>query len=646
MVSGRRRRTHMSDGTGRQGIVVDTSGSKNAMLRPVPLRAVNFADDFWEPRRETTRRETIREQLELCERTGRIDNFRRASGRRQIARHQGLVFNDSDVYKTLEAAGYALLDGVDAELEELIEATIDEIAAAQQPDGYLNTYFMFEREGERYTDLTQKHELYCYGHMIQAAIAHRRGTGRDKFLDVAIRVAEHLLATFGPDRRHATDGHEEIELALVELYRETGERKYMDLAIFFLDQRGKEPSVIPDRPRRREREYFQDHLPVREQSEVKGHAVRAMYLTTGMTDVVLEGEDKEMEAALHRLWESTYSRKAYVTGALGARYEGEAFGDDYELPNERAYAETCAAIGAVFWNWRMLARYGDAKYADAMETALYNSVISGVSLDGQGYFYMNPLASPGGYERDSWFECSCCPPNVARLMMSLPGYAYSTSDEGLWVHLYVKGSVNTELPGGGRIGIEVDTEYPWDGMVHMRVTEAPEGRTALVLRIPGWVDGARLTVNDADAGVEVRPGSYVRVVRAWRAGDEVRLNLPMKVRRLRSNPRVLDNRGHVALARGPVVYCVEEADHPEADVYKLGLSPKAEFSVRHDAELLGGVVVLEAEGVTLDGDRAELYQREPFAMPGAAGKTALRAIPYHVWANRGAGAMRVWIPEV
>jgi DUF1680 family protein len=636
----------MSDEAGRRGIVVDTRSSKNAMLRPVPLTDVKFADDFWEPRRETTRRETICEQLILCESTGRIDNFRRASGRKQIARHQGLVFNDSDVYKTLEAAGYALLEGVDAALEELIEATIDEIAAAQQPDGYLNTYFMFEREGERYTDLTQKHELYCYGHMIQAAIAHRRGTDRDKFFEVAVKVAEHLLDTFGQDKRQATDGHEEIELALAELYRETGERKYMDLAIFFLDQRGKEPSVIPDRPRRREREYFQDHLPVREQSEVKGHAVRAMYMTTGMADVVLEGEDQAMEAALHRLWDSTYSRKAYVTGALGSRYEGEAFGDDYELPNERAYAETCAAIGAVFWNWRMLARYGDAKYADAIETALYNSVISGVSLDGQGYFYMNPLASPGGYERDSWFECSCCPPNVARLMMSLPSYAYSTSDEGLWVHLYVKGSVVTELPGGGRFGIEVDTKYPWEGTVRMRVTEAPEGETTLVLRIPGWVDEVALEVNGADAAVEVRPGSYARIARTWRIGDEVRLELSMEVRRLRSNPRVLENRGHVALARGPVVYCVEEADHPEADVYQLGLARDSKFAVRHEPELLGGVAVLEAEGVALNGDRIELYQEKPFASPSAAGKTTLRAIPYHVWANRGPGAMRVWIPEV
>ena len=636
----------MSDGAGRQGIVVDTRGSKNARLRPVPLAAVKFADDFWEPRRELTRRETIREQLELCERTGRIDNFRRASGRKQLPRHQGLVFNDSDVYKTLEAAGYALLDGVDAELEELIEATIDEIAAAQQPDGYLNTYFMFEREEERYTDLTQQHELYCYGHMIQAAIAHRRCTGKNTFFEVAVGVAEHLLATFGPDKRQATDGHEEIELALAELWRETGKKKYLDLAIFFLDQRGKNPSVIPDRPRRREREYFQDHLPVREQAEVKGHAVRAMYMTTGMADVVLEGEDEAMEAALHRLWDSTYSRKAYVTGALGARYEGEAFGDDYELPNERAYAETCAAIGAVFWNWRMLARYGDAKYADAMETALYNSVISGVSLDGQGYFYMNPLASPGGYARESWFECSCCPPNVARLMMSLPEYAYSTSDEGLWVHLYVNGSVRTDLPGGGRFGIEVDTKYPWNGTVRMRVTEAPAAEAALMLRIPGWVDEATLEVNGAGAGEDARPGRYARVHQKWHVGDEVRLDLPMGVRRLRSNPRVLDNRGHVALARGPVVYCVEEADHSEVNVYDLGLSPQAEFSVRHEAELLGGVTVLEAEGVVLNGDRDELYGKEPFALPGAAGKTALRAIPYHVWANRGAGAMRVWIPEV
>jgi len=627
------------------GVVMDLGRSPHARLRPVPLTAVEFADDVWAPRRATIREETIREQLVQCENTGRIDNFRRASGRSEIAEHQGLVFNDSDVYKTLEAAGYALMEGVSPELEKLIEDVIDEIAAAQQPDGYLNTAFMFEQASARYTNLTQEHEFYCYGHMIQAAIAHRRGTGRDTFFDVALRVAEHLVATFGPGRRDATDGHEEIEMALAELYRETGEQKYLDLAIDFLDQRGQNPSVLPDRPRRREREYYQDHLPVREQSEVVGHAVRAMYLTTGMTDVILETEDAEMEAALHRLWDNTYTRKAYVTGALGARYEGEAFGDNYELPNERAYAETCAAIGAVFWNWRLLARYGDAKYADAMETALFNSVISGVSLDGQGYFYMNPLASPGGYARDSWFECSCCPPNVARLLMSLPGYAYSTDDDGLWVHLYVAGGVAADLGERGSLAMSVETEYPWDGAIRMQVAEAPKGATTLALRIPAWADTSELRINGEPAGVEIVPGSYARITREWQAGDAVSLELPMRARRLRSHPRVLDNRGHVALARGPIVYCVEEADHAGVDVYDLGLAPDAAIGSHHEADLLGGVTVLEADGVRLNGSQTNLYQETPFDPPGATGSTPLKAIPYFVWANRGAGKMRVWIPE-
>lgn len=636
----------MNDGVSQRGIVVNTTSSTKAVLMSVPMSAVTFKDTFWEPRRETTRHNSIRKQLELSEQTGRLDNFRRASGRKVIEHHQGLVFNDSDVYKTLEAASYALLDGVDNELGTMIDLAIDEIAAAQQEDGYLNTYFMFEREKERYTNLTQLHELYCYGHLIQAAIAHKRCTGQNTFFDVALKVAEHLLATFGPDKRKATDGHEEIELALVELSRETGEQKYLDLAIFFLDQRGQEPTVIPDRPRRTEREYYQDHLPVRDQTEIKGHAVRAMYLTTGMADVVLEKTDEAMEEALHRLWDSTYSRKAYVTGALGARYEGEAFGDNYELPNERAYAETCAAIGSIFWNWRMLLRYGKAKYSDAIETALYNSVLSGVSLDGQGYFYMNPLASHGGYARDTWFECSCCPPNVARLIMSLPGYAYSTSKDGLWVHMYVKSSVNADIPESSTFSLDIDTNYPWDGSVVARVQEAPKKETTLALRIPSWAHGASLKINGVESEKLTKPGSYIKTKRTWQTGDEIHLELPMQVRRLRSNQNVLDNRGHVALARGPIVYCLEQADHPKVPVYDIGLAQDSAFETHHDADLLGGVTVLETDGMMLDRSNDSLYQEDPFTLVTPLGKTTLKAIPYHVWANRDAGAMRVWIPEV
>ncbi len=671
---------------------MDTGRSPYARLRPVAIAAVRLEDAFWAPRRRLLQDITLRQQYEQCELTGRLDNFRRAAGKLQIP-FQGRYYNDSDVYKWLEAASFALAGEPDQTLEGLVDGVVAEIAAAQSPDGYLNTYFTFEREAERWTDLTTKHEMYCAGHLIQAAIAHHRVTGKRTLLNVAIRLADHICATFGPQARPGADGHEEIELAMVELSRETGDRRYVDAALFFLDQRGRQPPVIGGSP------YHQDHLPVRRQHEIVGHAVRATYLACGMTDVAAETGDAGLLEALDHLWESAFGRKAYLTGGLGARWSGEAFGADYELPSERAYAETCAAIGGFMWNWRRLALGpgapdgsstggtparsptnvspldgsppgGDGAargaagghFADWMETALYNGILSGLSLDGTEYFYQNPLADGGHHRRQPWFGTACCPPNIARLLLSLPGYCYSTSPEGLWVHLYAAGEVRAPLGapqwaplGAGALGstatIRVETSYPWDGVIRLTV-QTPPGQTprepgGLFLRIPGWCEQARLTVNGVPAGADLRPGTYAELRREWRTGDVVELDLPMTVRRVVGHPRVTATHGRVALARGPLVYCLEGVDHPGVDVRDLELPSSAELRAERAAGLLGGVTIVRGQAVSAPPDDwdGRLYRRQGEDVQGGAARRPVPfvAIPYYAWANRAPGPMQVWM---
>lgn len=626
----------------RAAVVVDTSRSPHCRLRPVPLTAVQLTDEFWAPRLRINREVTLPAQYEQCEQTGRIDNFRRASGRKPGIPFQGIYFNDSDVYKWAEAASYALATGPDARLERMLATVVDEIAAAQDTDGYLNTYFTLERKPERWTNLKDLHELYCAGHLFQAAVAHHRATGQTALLDVARRFAAHILATFGPGARPGACGHEEIELALVELYRETGDERYLRQARFFIDQRGRKRPVISGSP------YHQDHLPFRELQQVVGHAVRMVYLTSGAADVYAETGEPALREALERLWRNMTECHTYVTGGIGARYEGEAFGDDYELPNERAYAETCAAIGSVMWNWRMLALGGEARFADALETALYNGVLSGLSLDGQTYFYQNPLADSGRHRRREWFGCACCPPNIARLLASLPGYFYSTSDEGIWVHLYAAGSARVSLtaPEPAAVTLTQRTQYPWEGEVEIALETDGEVPFSLFLRVPGWCEGARAMVNGEPVEAEARPGSYLELRRRWRPGDRVQLSLPMPARRVESHPYVTSNHGQVALARGPLVYCLEGADNPVRDLRDLVLPLSLEASFVR--EVLGGVVVIEARGLFArpPGWEHRLYRTiGSFGWPGGAGPypIPLRAVPYYAWANREAGPMQVWI---
>jgi DUF1680 family protein len=526
----------------------------------------------------------------------------------------------------------------------MVDAAITEVEDAQRPDGYLNTYFTFERAAERWTNF-DLHEMYCAGHLFQAAVAHFRATGSERLLYVATRFADHICDTFGPEegKRHAVDGHEEVEMALVELFRVTGERRYLEGSRYFVDARG---HGMLGRPYgQHEPSYSQDHEPLRDQSEVVGHAVRALYLYSGAADVYAEIGEPDLLQALDRLWENMTTRRMYVSGGLGSRYEGEAFGRDFELPNERAYTETCAAIASVMWNWRMLALTGEASYADLIEHTLYNAVLPGVSLDGQHYFYQNPLADDGSHRRQPWFGCACCPPNVARLLASLPGYFYSSSEGAVWVHLYAEGAATVELDGNRTIRLRQRTRYPWDGRVEFDVEAG--GEFALMLRVPSWCEeDATVEVNGESGDARISPGSYMEIRRAWRSGDTLNLHLPMAVRRVECHPYVAENEGRVALMRGPLLYCVEQADNHGVDLCDLVLNDK-EPTDSFEPDLLGGVAVLQTEARSARpaaGWKDCLYRTvHPPERDTQTHPTRVTLVPYYAWANREQGAMRVWL---
>jgi DUF1680 family protein len=566
-----------------------------------------------------------------------IPNFYVVSGRRP-GEVQGPRYIDSDGYKWLEAACWAYAHSQDDTLKAWIDEFVDVIEAAQEEDGYVNTHFMGERKSLRFTDLNHAHEIYCFGHLTQAAIAHHRVTGEDKLLNVARRFADLLYRLFGPEGRWGTCGHPEAEMALVELYRETGERRYLELASRMIDARGRKPPVLDGSI------YLLDHAPFREQREAVGHAVRALYLYAGATDLYMETGEPALLETLHALWEDVFTRKAYVTGGLGARYEGEAFGLAYELPNLRAYAETCAAIAGFMWNWRMLQVEAQARYADWMEIALYNGILSGVSLDGTRYFYMNPLESRGGYERSPWFGCACCPPNVHRTLASLPGYLYSLDEQTVYVHFYADSQLDTRLPNGQPVQIRVQTDYPWSGDI---LLQPSAGSYALALRIPGWASDADVRVNGQH--VEGEPGSYALIQREWREGDTVQLSLPMPIELLRANPRIEEDRASGVLRRGPVVYCVEQIDLSDGSVMDVYL-PQDTSNLRAEVvpSLLGGVVAIEGNALldTVPRQSQPLYVPASSYIPPRHREVRVRWIPYYAWANRGAGAMKVWLPLV
>lgn len=585
-------------------------------LTAVPFTAVKLQDGFWTPRLRTNREVSLPHNFKWCEQTGRISNFAKA-GKLVEGKFEGIVFNDSDVYKVLEGAAYSLADHPDPVLDKTVDDVIAKIAAAQQPNGYLSTYFTLVKPNEKWTNFRSMHELYCAGHLFEGAVAHYRATGKRTFLDVALKLADHIDQTFGPAKRHEVPGHEEIELALVKLYQVTGQAKYLDLAKFFLDIRG-------DKSQRKDifGPYCQDHEPVREQSEIVGHAVRAMYLYAGVADVAAYTGDAGMIDAMQRLWQDVVLRKMYITGGIGARHKGEAFGDAYELPNDSAYCETCAAIGLAFWAHRLNLMQADAQYADVLEQALYNGVLSGLGMDGEHFFYVNPLASEGKHHRQPFFDCACCPSNLVRLVPSIPGYVYAAGNGAICVNLYVAGRSEIAL-GENKVCLIQETGYPWDGAVKLTVQPQQTAKFALNLRIPGWCQGAKLAVNGQPVETLDLEKGYARLTRPWKAGDVVQLDLPMEVRRMEAHPKVAADLGRVAVQRGPIVYCFEAVDNRDG-VQNIVLPQDPKFVAEHRADLLGGVTVIK--GVDRQG-------------------RPITAVPYYAWDHREPGAMAVWVVQ-
>lgn len=635
---------------------VDTTDSPHARWRTLPFGSTNLTDGFWTRRLDVNRRVSLRHAYHMLEEAGNLHDLRLAAGRATGA-YRGPVFMDSDVYKWLEAVAYELAKEPDAELQAMADSAVELVAAAQGPDGYLNSYWQVVEPDRRWQDLSHGHELYCLGHLIQAAVAFHRGTGDARLLDVSGRFADYVDSVFGPGKRPGTPGHPEVEMALVELYRETRERRYLDLARFFVDQRG---HGILGNSRFGGSAYFQDRVPVREADAVEGHAVRALYLTSGVADLYLETGEEALLAALQRQWTDMTTRKMYVTGGVGSRHQGEAFGEPYELPNERAYCETCAAIASIMWSWRMLLATGEGRFADVLERALYNAVLSGISLDGQRYFYVNPLLSYGvdsamgrkTAERALWHSCACCPPNVMRLFASLSHYLATRDDRGLQVHLYVPGTIEAELGLGRPVALRVATEYPWQGRVRFTVERTDGQAWPLSLRLPEWcaepgveIDGRRQPLDLT--GGEVKNG-YVVLERAWREGDVVDLVLPMEPRLTEAHPRVDPARGSVAVERGPLVYCLEQRDQEDSvDVLDVALAETAELRATWRPDLLEGVVTVEASGQAVDTSAWEGKLYRPIGAASRPSRRPVRlvAVPYYAWANRGATAMRVWVPR-
>ncbi|WP_406472290.1 glycoside hydrolase family 127 protein [Streptomyces sp. NBC_01615] len=612
-----------------------TGGSHTALP---PATAARITDGFWAARRRTNAEVSIPQGPLKLEEAGNLANLRAAADGDGTFRGD-FQFQDTDVHKWLEAASWQLADQPEnAELAQHIDALTKLLAAAQDEDGYLQTYYQVAHPELRWQELGWGHELYCAGHLVQAAVAHHRATGRSELLFVAERFAEHIDATFGPDKAiDGVCGHPEIETALVELYRETGERRWLDLAAYFVDRRGSGVlSAGVDRGHDRDpgEAYWQDHVPVRAARNVAGHAVRQLYLLAGATDLAAETGDPELRAAMVRLWDAMVWTKTYVTGGVGSRHEGEAFGDPYELPADRAYAETCAAIASIQWSWRMALLAGEAKYSDLIERTLFNGFLSGVGLDGDSWLYVNPLqvreeydAGPGDQtaRRTPWFRCACCPPNVMRLLASLPHYVASGDAEGLQLHQYATG-----VYAAGDGVVRVGTAYPWDGRITVTVEEAPAGRDwTLSLRIPSWCAEFTTSAADGEAPSEIVPG-WLRVRRRWSPGDTFTLDLDLTARLTRPDPRVDAVRGCVAVERGPLVHCLEGVDQrPDVCLDDVTLSYGSSLTVVQEPELLGGVTVVTAEGRRRSDGSA----------------VRLTAVPYYAWANRREGAMRVWIPE-
>jgi len=633
-------------------IVKDNEKASGYPITPVSFTDITLTDDFYSSRIETNRTVTIPYGFEKCEKEGRIRNFARAGGLLEGEYEGKMPFDDSDVYKIIEGASYSLTVHPDPELEKYIDDIIEKIAAAQEEDGYLCTWKTINpdttpawwvKPGPRWHNLGASHELYNSGHMYEAAVAHYRATGKTNFLNVALKNADLITETFGPGEKLAVPGHQIIETGLVKLYHVTKNKKYLDMAKFFLDERGNSQG------HELYGSYSQDHKPVIEQTEAVGHAVRAVYMYAGMTDIAGIMKDSSYMRAVDKIWENVVAKKIYITGGIGARHEGESFGDNYELPNLTSYNETCAAIGSIYWNHRMFLLHGDAKYIDVLERTLYNGMISGVSLEGNSFFYPNCLESDGKFKfnqgsltRQPWFDCSCCPTNVIRFIPSVPNYIYAYRGDSLYINLFIASKANVEMKNI-KLDVSEETEYPWEGKVKIIVNPEKDKTFTINIRIPGWAlekvissdlyrylktneEDVTLKVNEEPVDIDTNKGFAV-VTRKWSKGDIIELNLPMPVRRVLANEKVKDDRNKVALVRGPIVYCAEWVDN-DTKVFQLMIPDNAELKTEYRRDLLNGLVVIKCEALNKSGEKKDLT-----------------AIPYYAWSHRGTGEMAVWLSK-
>ena len=641
-------------------------------LQEVSHERVELQGGFWGPRLKTQHEVTIPHALDELENDGHVTNFDKAAGAYPGPLRGHHAF-DSDLHKALEGAMYSMQHFTNGPLRQRTEGILDRVLAPQQKDGYLISYYIVKGLDKKWDDLRLEHQMYNAGHFFEMAVAHQRLTGDARVLDSAKRFADHIDRTFGPGKRYDVDGHQEVELALIKLYRATGERRYLELARFFLDERGHEhgterkpfdsaavvPPPKPDPSLSQEEQRsanfraqlrirngrMQDHKPVVEQFEAVGHAVRAGYMYAAMADVARFMDAPDYERALDRLWEDVLGRKMYLTGGIGTGQRGdEGFGDPYRLPNNSAYCESCAAIAHVLWQHRMNLLKGQAKYADVMELALYNGMLSGISISGDRFRYQNPLASKNGSERSSWIGLACCPSNLARVIPEVGGLAYALGPQQLYVNLYVAGEASLKMDGGMALKVAQQTEYPWNGRVRLTLTPQQASEFVLSLRIPGWAQGrpvasdlyrfadtkvapVSIKVNGRVANPAPQQDGYVHLNRRWQAGDVVELELPMPVQRVYAHEKVQDDQGKVALMRGPIVYCLEGVDQPDTDLSTLALARNTEWRAEHRAELLGGVTVLKG---TTSAD---------------VKPTSLTAIPSYAWGNRAKSAMTIWMGE-
>jgi DUF1680 family protein len=633
-------------------LILDCGGQKSGdyFIQPVDFTRVRVDDAFWSPRLETNRKVTIPYAFQKCEETFRIDNFAAAGGVKKGS-HRGYRFNDSDVYKVIEGAAYALHLHPDPKLEAYVDGVIDLIAGAQEEDGYLFTAKTAMdpdkpsvRVKDRWDSIQDDHELYCAGHLYEAAVAYYHATGKRKLLDAALKNADLIYSVFGPGDLRYPPGHQEIEIGLARLYRETGNDRYLKLAKFFLDERGDSTG------HRLYGEYAQDHIPVLKQTKAVGHAVRAAYMYSGMADIAALTGNRPYIRAIKQIWNDVVSHKLYVTGGIGASGGNEGFGGDYHLPNASAYCETCASIANAMWNHRLFLMTGESKYMDIVERIIYNSFLSGISMEGDRFFYPNRLQTFTGEERAPWFGCACCPSNVVRFVPSIPGYAYAHRGSDLYVNLYMSGSSEIQTKEQ-TVRLIQESRYPWDGNIHLKIHPTAVKKFSIFLRIPGWVTGTvvpsglyhfldaqtvpfTVRINDEEVPVKITKG-YIRIKRFWQAGDEISLSLPMEIRRIVAHDSVEADIGKVAVERGPIVFCAEGHDQPEPSIRNLLLPDESELKAAFDPFLLNGVEVITGEARALRFLEDELTLRQD--------AVKLRMIPYYSRAHRGKTPMSVWI---